>query len=235
MPEITDGAVERLRMRLKTQPPGEVEEYLNRRNAMLLKAVREGTPLLAGIAGEEVEKMLWGYTWKKPAEIRDTRAKPERRSLYAVTGANTYCGPSAISAVAGIASHEASRILRNITGRSKIRGTWGSEIAWAMQKLGWICAEAHSFGDKPGRNLPDRSTQVDFHKHHIKRISLAKFLDHPRQGHWIIDAGKHWIAYANEEVADSGYFFNRIPQKWDRNISKRRAMIRMAFRFRRLS
>jgi len=52
-------------------------------------------------------------------------------------GKNEFCGPSCISAIAGINTDEASAVLSSITGRSKITGVYPSELEKAFNILGY--------------------------------------------------------------------------------------------------
>ena len=49
---------------------------------------------------------------------------------------NRYCGPSAISAVTGMTSGEAARLLRSVTGRTAIKGASSASVCSALARCG---------------------------------------------------------------------------------------------------
>lgn len=53
---------------------------------------------------------------------------------------NRYCGPSAISAVTGMTSGEAARLLRSVTGRTVIKGASSASVCSALARCG-VCVE----------------------------------------------------------------------------------------------
>ena len=53
---------------------------------------------------------------------------------------NRYCGPSAISAVTGMTSGEAARLLRSVTGRTAIKGASSASVCSALARCG-VCVE----------------------------------------------------------------------------------------------
>lgn len=58
--------------------------------------------------------------------------------LYAVNqNGNKYCGPSAISAIAGIGTKEAAAVIRLASNKSHIKGTSSGEVLRALHKLGF--------------------------------------------------------------------------------------------------
>lgn len=52
-------------------------------------------------------------------------------------GKNLFCGPSAVSAIAGITTDEAASILSRITGKRKITGVYLDELKKAFEFLGY--------------------------------------------------------------------------------------------------
>lgn len=50
------------------------------------------------------------------------------------TDKNRYCGPSAISAVTGLTTGEAARLIRAVTGKASVKGTYASELIGAFAK-----------------------------------------------------------------------------------------------------
>ena len=50
------------------------------------------------------------------------------------TDKNRYCGPSVISAVTGLTTGEAARLIRAVTGKASVKGTYASELIGAFAK-----------------------------------------------------------------------------------------------------
>lgn len=95
---------------------------------------------------------------------------------------NRYCGPSALSAVTGMTTGEAARLLRKVSGRSCIRGTHSWEMARAFEKCNV---------EMNGRNL-----HFKLACHHVKRTTLAQWLKQTSAVRgsdvFLIAAGHHW-------------------------------------------
>jgi len=64
---------------------------------------------------------------------------------------NRYCGPAVISAITGMTTGEASRLIRHVSGRKAIRGSSVREVTDALTMCG-IKSEYKSFGMKLGRS-----------------------------------------------------------------------------------
>ena len=156
-------------------------------------------------------------------------------TLHRITGRATKCGPSALSAILGIPTHEAAACIREHTGRKHVNGA-------ALQSLLYVCR-------KYGRRATDRFARPGAPRWAVpvavqmaeRRETLASFLDARPVGTWLIGAGTHWLAYADGHVADSGAWFGRKPTLWTapqdadpercQYVSpKRRARIRVAVR-----
>lgn len=95
---------------------------------------------------------------------------------------NRYCGPSAISAVTGMTTGEAARLLRKVSGRSCIKGTWSWEMSRALAQCNIEMTSKHGH-----------------HKlacHHVKRTTLAQWLKETSAVRgsdvFLISAGHHW-------------------------------------------
>jgi hypothetical protein len=63
---------------------------------------------------------------------------------------NGYCGPAVISAITGMTTGEAARLIRHVGGRRAIMGSYTWEILRALELCG-IDANYKSFGLKLGR------------------------------------------------------------------------------------
>jgi hypothetical protein len=97
--------------------------------------------------------------------------------LYEINqNGNKYCGPSAISAIAGIGTKEAAAILREETDKEAIKGTHGHEVVKALYKLGF---DSKLVGQYPRG----------------KRVNLRQWAkDHARGDDvFLVAAGNHWV------------------------------------------
>lgn len=58
--------------------------------------------------------------------------------LNSVNGANIFCGPAAISTIAGISTDEAARLVQEARySRQDVRAMYLSEVMSVLNKLGW--------------------------------------------------------------------------------------------------
>ena len=57
--------------------------------------------------------------------------------LHRITGRATKCGPSAISAIAGVPTHEAAAVIRRLFDRPSVNGVHTDELAAALAEFGW--------------------------------------------------------------------------------------------------
>jgi hypothetical protein len=64
---------------------------------------------------------------------------------------NRYCGPSAISAVTGMTTGEAARLLRHVSGRKAIKGSSVRDVTSALEMCNIKCTY-QAFGLKLGRS-----------------------------------------------------------------------------------
>jgi len=87
-------------------------------------------------------KQVW-YCDPRSEAQRQRRTKKNttmKLKLHAVnhgtkkTDKNRYCGPSVISAVTGLTTGEAARLLRTVTGKASIKGTYASELIGAFDQ-----------------------------------------------------------------------------------------------------
>ena len=131
------------------------------------------------------------------SEIRpaDASAPPQAPArLHRITGRARMCGPAAMSAVTGLATHDCAALLRAVTGRTQIHGVRERDLVAAMALAGWVCERtAH-----PGSGRP----------------TLARWLrEHDtRANPLVLVVRNHYIAVADGQVADSGWLFSRRPQ-----------------------
>ncbi len=159
--------------------------------------------------------------------------------LHRITGRATKCGPSAISAIAGVPTHEAAAVIRRLFDRPSVNGVYTDELAAALEEFGWTPDYALRHPKYRDRRHARREevwerlfAEVPFE---VRAITLGTFLDPAPAGMWAISASNHFIAYADGFVADSGAMFSRKPAFWFRAIPDHdrvaRRRIREAVRF----
>lgn len=142
--------------------------------------------------------------------------------LHRITGRATKCGPSAISAITGLPTHEAAAVIRRLFDRPSVNGVFIDELAAALEEFGWAPDYAIRHPKYRSRRFARRDevwerifADVPFDE---CAITLGTFLDPAPAGTWAISASNHFVAYADGFVADSGAFFSRKPAFWFRAI-----------------
>ena len=142
--------------------------------------------------------------------------------LHRITGRATKCGPSAISAIAGVPTHAAASVIRRLFDRPSVNGVFIDELAGALAEFGWAPDYALRHPKYRNRRFARQEEVwerifggVPFDE---RAITLGTFLDPAPSGTWAISASKHFVAYADGFVADSGAFFSRKPAFWFRAI-----------------
>ncbi len=140
--------------------------------------------------------------------------------LHRITGRATKCGPSAISAIAGVLTHEAAAVIRRLFDRPSVNGVFIDELAAALAEFGWTPDYALRHPKYRNRRFARREevwerifADVPFD---VRAITLGTFLDAAPAGTWAISASKHFVAYAEGQVADSGAWYARRPVTWSR-------------------
>lgn len=93
---------------------------------------------------------------------------------------NSYCGPAVISAVTGISTDEAARVIRETSGVRAVRGTFAHQIEAAFYRLGYSL-----------RPFPN------YHNDTVLRPTLAAWLrrsiEERKAGRiFLVSAGHHW-------------------------------------------
>ena len=58
--------------------------------------------------------------------------------LHRITGRATKCGPSAISAIAGVPTHEAAAVIRRLFDRPSVNGVHTDELAAALEEFSFV-------------------------------------------------------------------------------------------------
>ena len=142
--------------------------------------------------------------------------------LHRITGRATKCGPSAISAIAGVPTHEAAAVIRRLFDRPSVNGVHTDELAAALEEFGWTPDYALRHPKYRERRHARREevwdrifADVPFD---VRAVTLGTFLDPAPAGTWAISASNHFIAYSDGFVADSGAMFSRKPAFWFRAI-----------------
>ena len=141
--------------------------------------------------------------------------------LHRITGRAVKCGPSAISAIAGVPTHEAAAVIRRLFDRPSVNGVFIDELAAALEEFGWAPDYALRHPKYRNRRYARRDPEwerifggVPFE---VRAIALGTFLDPAPSGTWAISASNHFVAYADGFVADSAWF-SRKPAFWFRAI-----------------
>ena len=163
--------------------------------------------------------------------------------LHRITGRAVKCGPAAISAIAGVPTHEAAAVIRRLFDRPAVNGVFTDELAAALEEFGWLPDYALRHPNYRNRRFARRESVwerifvgVPFD---VRAITLGTFLDPAPAGTWAISASHHFVAYGDGHVADSGAWFSRKPARWSRaetghdRVALRR--VREAVRFVRVS
>ena len=113
--------------------------------------------------------------------------------LHRVVGRAGKCGPCAMSAVAGLPTHDCAALLREVTGLGQIHGVHQRDLVAAMALAGWRCDRLpHPAGTRP---------------------TLAAWLRrHDTFAHpFILVVRNHYVALGGGEIADNGWLFCRRP------------------------
>jgi len=140
--------------------------------------------------------------------------------LHRITGRATKCGPSAISAIAGVPTHEAAAVIRRLFDRPAVNGVHMDELAAALKAFGWApdYALRHpKLLDRPHARRPEVRERIFANvPFEVRAITLGTMLDLAPPGTWAIAASRHFIAYADGYVADSGAWLSRKARPWRR-------------------
>ena len=159
--------------------------------------------------------------------------------LHRITGRATKCGPAAISAIAGVPTHEAAAVIRRLFDRPSVNGVYTDELAAALEAFGFVPDFALRHPKCRDRRFARREEVWEriFAElpYQLRAVTLGTFLDAAPDGTWAISAGNHFVAYADGFVADSGAWLSRKSRPWRRTdpdctrVARRR--IREAVRF----
>ena len=140
--------------------------------------------------------------------------------LHRITGRAVKCGPAAISAIAGVPTHEAAAVIRCLFDRPTVNGVLTDELAAALEQFGWAPDYALRHPNYRERRFARREEVWERIfagvPSHVRAMTLGTFLDAAPPGTWAISASRHFVAYADGFVADSGAMFSRKPARWSR-------------------
>ncbi len=163
--------------------------------------------------------------------------------LHRITGRATKCGPSAISAIAGVPTHEAAAVVRRLFDRPSVNGVHIDELTAALEAFGFVPEFALRHPKYRERRFARREEVWErlFAElpYQLRAVTLGTFLNASPSGTWAVSAGNHFVAYADGFVSDSGAWFSRRPRPWRRTdpdcgrVARRR--VREAVRFVRTS
>ena len=110
--------------------------------------------------------------------------------LHRITGRAVKCGPSAISAIAGVPTHEAAAVIRRLFDRPSVNGVHTDELAAALEEFGWAPDYAFRHPKYRQRRYARREevwdrifADVPFE---VRAITLGTFLDAAPSGAWAI-------------------------------------------------
>ena len=151
--------------------------------------------------------------------------------LHRITGRATKCGPSAISAIAGVPTHEAAAVIRRLYDRRAVNGVYMDELAAALAEFGWTPDYALRHPRYRDRHYARREAEwqrifadVPFE---LRAVTLGTFLDAAPRGAWAVSVSDHFVACGDGYVADSGAWFERRQVPWNRaNPDHRRVALR---------
>ena len=139
--------------------------------------------------------------------------------LYRIKGRARKCGPSAISAIAGIHTHEAASIIRQLFDRKTVNGVYMDELAAVLIELGWQPEYALRHRNLLKRRHARRQDTYDRIFANVpsetRSVTIGRVLDLWPSGTWAIATTTHLIAYSDGFVADSAWF-SRKPERWFR-------------------
>ena len=140
--------------------------------------------------------------------------------LHRIKGRATKCGPSAISAITGIHTHDAAAIIRRLFDRPNVNGVYMDELAAALIELGWHPEYALRHRNLHKRRHARRQDTYDRIFADVpsetRSVTIGRVLDVCPSGTWAIATTTHLIAYSDSFVADSGAWFSRKPERWFR-------------------
>ena len=138
--------------------------------------------------------------------------------LHKITSRAVKCGPAAISAIAGVPTHEAAAVIRRLYDRRAVNGVFIDELTAGLAEFGWAPDYAIRHPRYGTRHHARRESEWERHcagvPFEVRAVTLGTFLDPAPAGTWAIPASGDFVAYADGVVADSNAWFSRRPAVW---------------------
>tara|TARA_R100000234_G_scaffold112166_2_gene85605 strand:- start:56 stop:748 length:693 start_codon:yes stop_codon:yes gene_type:complete len=103
---------------------------------------------------------------------------------------NRYCGPSAISAITGMTTGEAARLIRLESGQTRVRGTHTHDLLYALSKCN-VRHERRSFGLKLHRRTGP--TLAGWLKATVKERTANRVFLIVAGWHWQLVQGRRYV------------------------------------------
>lgn len=103
-------------------------------------------------------------------------------------GDNSYCGPASLSIITGQPVSEITRILREVTGRTQIKGCYNSWLDFALRKLDYVMVPLPTLGKS------DKPTVAKWLKEHK---------DRPADTTYLLNVTNHYIVIRGRKIADN--------------------------------
>lgn len=115
--------------------------------------------------------------------------------------ANRFCGPSAISAITGMPTGDAARLIRIVSGKRSIKGTGDSEIRRALARCNVSTRPIHApwwvDGRKPHKNAP---TLAGWFKQTVEQRSNGRVFLIVAGHHWQVVSGRRYVCGLVEKI-----------------------------------
>ena len=133
--------------------------------------------------------------------------------LYDVEGRNSYCGPAAISTVAGVTTDEAARIRHERRPcRRPVRGCHYREVLHALSLLGYVCKPAADVEYTRAQRPTLKQWLAERASEDTSQVFLVNVT-----GHFIVIRGSILVDshYRNGElIEDVGGLRRRVKRAW---------------------
>lgn len=120
---------------------------------------------------------------------------------------NGFCGPSAISALTGMTSGEAARLLRHVTGLRSIKGSSTGAVRNALRMCGILTGSppvpvrVENYKDKKGRiRTRGVDTLAGWLKRTVKHRSPGRVFLIVAGNHWQVVTGRRYVCGLSGEI-----------------------------------
>lgn len=115
--------------------------------------------------------------------------------------ANRFCGPSAVSAITGMPSGDAARLIRYVSGKRSVMGTGDSEVRRALAMCGVTTRPIHTpwwVNDrKPHKLAP---TLAGWFKETVAMRSAGRVFLIVAGHHWQVVSGRRYVCGLVEQI-----------------------------------